>query len=145
VGTRKQRLNADFLMEFAREWNAHVAAGWPPIRAMAVSREATEAAVVSWASECREQGFSLESAVGLRHHHPAWALRLGPVVVGKERGVMTEEELKAVIKAAPPEDAAQHHDRVDEADPAFQESVHHLAELCSACGQPVPELPLEEC
>jgi hypothetical protein len=52
---------------------------------------------------------------------------------------MTDEELKAVIEAAPPEDAIQHHDVVDEADPVFQENMHHLAELCSACGQPVPK------
>lgn len=52
---------------------------------------------------------------------------------------MTSEEIKALVEAAPPEDAIQHHDRVDEADPVFQDAVHHLAERCSACGQVVPD------
>jgi hypothetical protein len=43
------------------------------------------------------------------------------------------------ISALPDEDTIQHHDRVDEADPGFQEALHRLAERCSACGQPMPE------
>jgi hypothetical protein len=44
------------------------------------------------------------------------------------------------ITALPPEDAIQHHDRVDEQDERFQEGLHLLAQRCGACGQALPEV-----
>lgn len=44
------------------------------------------------------------------------------------------------IAQLPAADAIQDHDAGEEAEPAFQAGLHHLAEVCSACGQRLPEV-----
>jgi uncharacterized Zn finger protein (UPF0148 family) len=44
------------------------------------------------------------------------------------------------IAAMPSSTIAQDHDARDEADPQLQDGLHRLAELCSNCGQPLPEV-----
>jgi hypothetical protein len=39
-----------------------------------------------------------------------------------------------------PADAAQAHDIGEEAEPAFQAGIVALAQRCSECGQPLPEV-----
>lgn len=44
------------------------------------------------------------------------------------------------IADLPAADSIQDHDAGEEADIQLQDGLHRLAELCSGCGQPLPEV-----
>jgi len=66
-------LSPEFLREVAREYNAHVTAGWSPVRAVAVSRQVPYNTAKCWIRKARRSGLHLESGHGLLCDHPAWA------------------------------------------------------------------------
>jgi hypothetical protein len=65
-----RRHSPEFLAEITRQFNAHVDADWPPVRAIAVSYGVEQESAARWVRECRAAGHVLEPAGGLRHH---WA------------------------------------------------------------------------
>lgn len=75
--TSFHRLDDAFLREIAREFNAHVSASWPPLRAIALSRGVGYGTAARWVGYCRDRGMHLESAHGMRHHYAAAGARDG--------------------------------------------------------------------
>jgi transposase len=69
VSTPKRRLNDAFLAEIARQHAAHVKAGWPAARAIAVAYGVTRVTASGWLAQCRKRGFDIEPSVHLRHHY----------------------------------------------------------------------------
>lgn len=65
-----RRLDDAFLAEIARQYNAHVAAEWPPIRAIAVANRITTRTAAHWIRICRARGFVIEPGDVLQHHYP---------------------------------------------------------------------------
>ncbi len=69
-----RRLDAEFLAEVARQHNAHVAAGWPPVRAIAVAHQVPRATAAWWIARARKAGLHLASGHGLQQHYPGRAI-----------------------------------------------------------------------
>lgn len=73
----RRRLSEAFLFEICREFNAHTAADWPPLRAIAVAHGVGYWTAARWVGMCRRRGMHLEPATGMRHHYADGTLHGG--------------------------------------------------------------------
>jgi hypothetical protein len=65
--TVKRRRDQAFLTEIARQYNAHCAANWPPVRAIAVAYGVSHATATKWIAACRDAGLYLANGHQVRH------------------------------------------------------------------------------
>jgi hypothetical protein len=64
-----RRRNRAFYEEIARQHRAHVAAGWPPIRAIALANGVHEKTASNWITAARALGCDVPRCSGMRHHY----------------------------------------------------------------------------
>lgn len=70
MSDRRYRRDDAFLAEIARQYNAHVAARWPPTRAIAVAHGVSHGTAANWLVIARRRGFLHGiSSAGLRHNY----------------------------------------------------------------------------
>lgn len=63
------RRNAEFYEEITRQHEAHVAAKWPPLRAIAIAYGVTRGTASNWITQARALGYDVSPCSHLRHHY----------------------------------------------------------------------------
>lgn len=69
----RRRRDDAFYREIVRQHDAHVAAKWPPIRAIALANGVTWGTASNWITQARALGYDVQHCTHLRHHYP-WGM-----------------------------------------------------------------------